>query len=198
MPPNDGEENGKELGKGPRKYTHDEVQQLHAQMTDHNRRAENPRGPTHRQVQRVPRSEHYGIPMSDDEIRGPLHPISGHCLCEDFTLVVLVPRAGTILCHCVDCQINGASFFGAYVVAGMLLLVMSRESTDKMIDCRENVILVPQNRDYGELRDPEIGIYDAQPISSGTSCPRTFCKTCGTMLYAERKNASQSSCWRGS
>lgn len=47
-----------------------------------------------------------------------LPPLSGQCLCGDFTIVISNPRPGMILCHCSHCQINSASFFGTYITAG--------------------------------------------------------------------------------
>lgn len=35
--------------------------------------------------------------------------------------------------------------------------------------------------------DAELTTYDAIPEGLGSGCPRTFCRSCCTMLYAERK-----------
>jgi hypothetical protein len=64
----------------------------------------------------TPGNEPIQAPDFGDDV---LPPINGHCLCGDFSITVVNPRPGIIMCHCFDCQVNSASFFGTYISAGM-------------------------------------------------------------------------------
>ncbi|RPA71327.1 hypothetical protein BJ508DRAFT_315718 [Ascobolus immersus RN42] len=97
-----------------------------------------------------------------------LPPISGHCLCGDFAITLINPRPGMIMCHCFDCQVNSASFFGTYVSA----------------ESMKSVLLIPSQRDDME-HEAELTTFDAIPEGQGGGCPRTYCRSCCTMLYAE-------------
>ncbi|KAF8426210.1 Mss4-like protein [Tirmania nivea] len=96
-----------------------------------------------------------------------LPPLAGQCLCGDFTIVISNPRPGMIMCHCYHCQINSASFFGTYITT----------------ESRRNMMIIQSQK--SRKHKPELRMYDAQPIDAPHKCPRTFCRGCGTMLFAE-------------
>lgn len=109
----------------PIAITPQQLQELQgALMPESDRRASVPRIPkaSNPRAQRpVKPQDHIAeVPNpASNYVEGVLPPISGHCLCEDWTIVVLNPRPGMILCHCYDCQINSSSFFGSYISTGI-------------------------------------------------------------------------------
>lgn len=114
-----------------------------------------------------PRHGHRAAAPPADPPTTTLPPLAGQCLCGDFTIVISNPRPGMIMCHCYHCQINSASFFGTYITT----------------ESRRNMMIIQSQK--SRKHKPEMRVYDAQPIDAPHKCPRTFCRGCGTMLFAE-------------
>lgn len=91
--------------------------------------------------------------------------VTGNCFCEAIKYEAEVDDDLVIICHCTSCQRNSATAFGVVVA-----------TTEEDFDLVEGTL-----SSYESVAD------------SGTLRSRTFCRDCGTRIYAKTVGATAAS-----
>ncbi|KAF3914665.1 hypothetical protein AA313_de0204516 [Arthrobotrys entomopaga] len=95
-------------------------------------------------------------------------PLIGYCFCKDWKVTIKEPIPGVVVCHCKDCQAISSSFFCTFLTVKSRALLMV-EPTDR--ESRN----VESSTYYYTIKTGD---------NTGRSQSRTFCKRCGTVLFA--------------
>ncbi|KAK6338028.1 hypothetical protein TWF696_001499 [Orbilia brochopaga] len=95
-------------------------------------------------------------------------PLIGYCFCQDWKITIKEPIPGVVVCHCRDCQAISSSFFCTFltVKSRALLMVEPRDREARNVEASTYYYTIKTGDNVGQSQS------------------RTFCKRCGTVLFA--------------
>ncbi|KAK6352146.1 hypothetical protein TWF730_008978 [Orbilia blumenaviensis] len=95
-------------------------------------------------------------------------PLVGYCFCQDWKVTIKEPIPGVVVCHCKDCQAISSSFFCTFLTVKSRALLM----------------VEPRDREARNVESSTYYYTIKTGDNTGRSQSRTFCKRCGTVLFA--------------
>ncbi|KAF3192105.1 hypothetical protein TWF788_004293 [Orbilia oligospora] len=95
-------------------------------------------------------------------------PLIGYCFCRDWKVTIKEPIPGVVVCHCKDCQAISSSFFCTFLTVKSRALLM----------------VEPRDREARNVESSTYYYTIKTGDNTGRSQSRTFCKRCGTVLFA--------------
>ncbi|KAK6523406.1 hypothetical protein TWF281_001387 [Arthrobotrys megalospora] len=95
-------------------------------------------------------------------------PLIGYCFCQDWKVTIKEPIPGVVVCHCKDCQAISSSFFCTFLTVKSRALLM----------------VEPRDREARNVESSTYYYTIKTGDNTGRSQSRTFCKRCGTVLFA--------------
>ncbi|KAK6339916.1 hypothetical protein TWF718_009304 [Orbilia javanica] len=95
-------------------------------------------------------------------------PLIGYCFCRDWKVTIKEPIPGVVVCHCKDCQAISSSFFCTFLTVKSRALLM----------------VEPSDREARNVESSTYYYTIKTGDNTGRSQSRTFCKRCGTVLFA--------------
>ncbi|KAK6538345.1 hypothetical protein TWF694_011224 [Orbilia ellipsospora] len=130
-------------------------------------------------------------------------PLIGYCFCKDWKVTIKEPIPGVVVCHCKDCQAISSSFFCTFLTVSMVTLQFCILTARlalfvrrahfvhhelnlqlQLTESRALLMVEPTDRESRNVESSTYYYTIKTGDNTGRSQSRTFCKRCGTVLFA--------------